>query len=80
MSKDNSVGEDDTNKQIRIKFDDYLLKNSSIFINELITETIREKKCNVYKNEIIHYYFGNDKNNELIISEENKNIIIKNKK
>ena len=71
MAKVNSVSGDDSNKQIRIKFDDYLLKNSSIFINELIAKTISKKKRELYQNEIIQYYFD-IYNNDEIISEEKK--------
>ena len=71
MSKDNAVEEDDINKKMRIKFDDYLLKNSSIFINELIFNTLKDKKKEVYNKEIIQYYFGIYKN-DLILSEKDK--------
>ena len=71
MAKVNSIGEDDINKQFRIKFDDYLLKNSSIFINELIINNIKDKKIELYKNEIYQYYFGIYKN-DLILSEKDK--------
>ena len=71
MAKVNSIGEDDINKQFRIKFDDYLLKNTSIFINELIINNIKDKKIELYENEIYQYYFGIYKN-DLILSEKDK--------
>ena len=71
MSEINSIGEDDINTKIRIKFDDYLLKNSSIFINELIINTIKDRKIEIYNNKIMKYYFGIYKN-DLILSEKDK--------
>ena len=71
MSEINSNGEDDINTKIRIKFDDYLLKNSSIFINELIINTIKDRKIEIYNNKIMKYYFGIYKN-DLILSEKDK--------
>ena len=71
MSKINSIGEDDTNKKFRIKFDDYLLKNSSIFINELIINNMKDKKIALYENKIYQYYFKIYEN-DLILSEKDK--------
>ena len=71
MSEINSIGEDDINTKIRIKFDDYLLKNSSIYINELIINTIKDRKNEIYNNKIMKYYFGIYKN-DLILSEKDK--------
>ena len=70
--KKNEAREDDINKKMQLMFEDYFLKNSSIFINELIVNTIKEMIINHYNSGIIQYYIDIYKKEYIIISNEKK--------
>ena len=67
MIKVNSICEDDLDTKVKIAFEDYFLNRSSIFINELIINTIKEMKINYYNKKISNYYIEKYKKEEIII-------------
>ena len=67
MIKVNPVCEDDLDTKMKIAFEDYFLNRSSIFINELIINIIKEMKINYYYNKISGYYFEKYKKEEIIV-------------
>ena len=53
----NSKKIDSINKMINIKLEDYLLQSSCSFINELITNTLKERIIEIYTIRIIKNYY-----------------------
>lgn len=72
MMKVNEVRENDISAKMQIMFEDYFLKTSSIFINELIVNSIKEMIINQYNSGIIQYYIDIYKKEYIIISNEKK--------
>ena len=59
---------DNLDEKIKQMFDDFFLKKSSLFINELFINEIKETRINYYNNRIIEFYFHFQKGDFIMIT------------
>ena len=60
---------DEMGKKIKILFDDYFLKKSSIFINELIIDALKDIKIDKYNDESRDFYIDNKMKKEYVFDD-----------